>query len=132
VRQDVTHVAAMLSGKGPVEEAAHVLLRFTSGATGSVHASWVARPAPDFGLTLFGTEGTLHVDGRTPLTVRPASGDKRVVELPEVTSNPFADFIRTVNGASTPAATGDDGRAALAVVCAAYESARTGRVVEVH
>jgi predicted dehydrogenase len=129
---DVREVAAMLYGDGPVEDAAHVLMRFTSGATGSLHASWAVRPAPDFGLTLFGTQGTLHVDARTPLHVRTKAGDKRAVELPEVTSSPCEDFVRTINGETgAPAATGQDGRAALAVVCAAYEAARAGRTVRV-
>jgi predicted dehydrogenase len=129
---DIAEVSAMVYGEGAVEDAAHVLMRFSSGATGSVHASWVTKPAPDFGLTLFGTVGTLHVDAHTPLHVRPATGEKRVVELPDVSSNPYVDFIRAIAGpTNAPSATGADGRAALAVVRAAYESARTRRTVEV-
>lgn len=130
---DVTDVAAMLFGDGAVEDAAHVLFRFDSGATGSLHTSWVTRPAPDFSLTLFGTEGTLHVDARTPLSIRAATGEKREVELPADLSSPYVDFVRAVagSGADTPAATAADGRAALAVVCAAYEAARAGRTVPV-
>jgi predicted dehydrogenase len=132
-RQDVTEVAAMIHGAGDVEDAAHVLLRFASGATGSVHASWVTRPAPDFSLTVFGTEGTLHVDARTPLSVRAKTGEKREVELPTVDSNPYVDFVHSVQGVAgdIPAATAEDGRAGLAVVCAAYEAARKGRTVPV-
>jgi predicted dehydrogenase len=129
---DISEVSAMTHGDGAVEDAAHVLFRFSSGATGSLHTSWITTPAPDFGLTLFGTDGTLHVDSRTPLLVRDATGEKRVVELPEVPSNPYVDFVRAIAGATgAPSATGSDGRAAIAVVCAAYESARTGRTVEV-
>ena len=129
---DIAEVSAMLYGDGPVEDTAHVLMRFVSGATGSLQSSWIIRPAPDLGLTLFGTDGILHFDMRTPLHVRRADEDKRVVELPEVAGNPYADFVRAIGGdADTPQATGSDGRAALAVVCAAYESARTGRVVAV-
>lgn len=132
-QQDVTEVAAMTYGSGDVEDAAHVLLRFSSGATGSVHASWVTRPAPDFSLTLFGTEGTLHVDARTPLNVRAKTGEKRDVDMPAVDSNPYVDFVRSIDGSAgdIPAAGGEDGRAAVAVVCAAYEAARMGRTVAV-
>jgi UDP-N-acetylglucosamine 3-dehydrogenase len=129
---DITEVSAMVHGDGAVEDAAHVLLRFSSGATGTLHSSWVTKPAPDLSLTLFGTNGTLHFDGRTPLHVRDASGEKRVVELPEVSSDPFVDFVRAIAGPTdAPSATGAEGRAALAVVCAAYEAARTGRAVQV-
>jgi len=131
-RDEITEVAAILHGEGPVEDAAHVLMKFASGATGSLQSSWIIRPAPDFGLTLFGTEGSLHVDARTPLHVRPKEGSKRVIELPSITANVCADFVRTVNGATgVPSATAQDGRAALAVVCAAYEAARTGTTVSV-
>jgi len=129
---EITDVAAMLHGDGGVEDAAHVLMRFASGATGSLQSSWIVRPPSDFGLTLFGTDGILHVDARTPLHVRPAEGRKREVELPVVTANPFTDFVRTIKGATdTQQATAEDGRQALAVVCTAYEAARTGRTTRV-
>ena len=132
MRDEIVEVAAILHGDGPVEDAAHVLMRFASGATGSLQSSWIISPAPDFAMTIFGTEGTLHVDARTPLHVRSKNGEKRVIELPAVTANPCTDFVCTINGATdAPSATGEDGRAALAVVCAAYEAARTGRTVAV-
>jgi predicted dehydrogenase len=137
---DASEVSAMTMGPGgsgvspdsigPAEDAAQVLIRFRDGAIGSLHASWVARPAPDFGLTVFGTQGTLHVDARSPLTLRPETGDAQKLELPAEVSNPFQDWIKAIHGqpVSQPA-TGGDGRAALAIVCAAYESARTGKTV---
>jgi len=131
-QDEITEVAAVLHGAGPVEDGAGVLMTFASGATGSLQSSWIIHPPPDFGLTLFGTQGTLHVDARTPLHVRSKDGSKRVIDLPDVESNPFADFVRTINGATdAPSATAEDGRAALAVVCAAYEAARTGRTTRV-
>ncbi len=116
---------------GTAEDAAQVAIKFRDGAIGSLHASWVARPAPDFGLTVFGTEGSLHADARTPLKLRPANGPSEELELPTDISSPFADFIAAVRGepAMQPA-TGADGRAALAIVCAAYESVRTGKTAK--
>jgi UDP-N-acetylglucosamine 3-dehydrogenase len=126
-------VAAMTFGEEPCEDAAHLVVRYTNGAVGTISASWVARPAPDMSLTIFGREGTLHFDVRSPLTFRSASGEKEEIELPEVTANPFDDFARVVSGqeALGPAASGDEGRAALAVVDAAYASARAGKTVAV-
>lgn len=130
---EVVEVGAMTRETSRVEDSAQVILRLRGGAVGSVHASWVARPAPDHQLTLFGTEGLLHLDGRTALTFRPATGDEERVELPDGLSNPYADFVRTIAGERVddpvPAPTDADGRAALAIVCGAYEAARSGTVV---
>lgn len=132
---EAAEVSAMTmgAGKDAVEDAAHVLVRFDGGAIGSVHASWVARPAPDIQLTIFGTAGTLHFDPRSPLTLRRADGSKQEIELPAVDANPVSDFARAVAGLGPrgPAATGADGRAALAIACAAYASASTGHRAEV-
>jgi UDP-N-acetylglucosamine 3-dehydrogenase len=130
---EATQVSAMTLGDGPVEDAAQVLVRYDGGAIGSVHASWVARPAPDLQLTIFGSEGTLHFDPRSSLAVRRADGSKQDVEMPDVTATPYGDFARAIAGAEPegPAATGGDGLAALQIVCAAYGSAATGSTVEV-
>jgi UDP-N-acetylglucosamine 3-dehydrogenase len=128
---EAEEVTAITLGKEPAEDAAQVAIKFRDGAIGSLHASWVARPAPDFGLTVFGTEGSLHADARSPLKLRPANAKSEELELPTDVSNPFADFIAAVRGDEpTQPATGTDGRAALAIVCAAYESARTGKTVK--
>ena len=130
---DAKEVTAMTFGTDPCETAAQLVVAFGNGSIGSIHASWVARPAPDLALTIFGTDGTLHFDVRTPLTLRPADGKKEQIELPAVEADPFDDFARAVGGEATrgPAATGDEARAAIAIVDAAYASARSGRKVEV-
>jgi UDP-N-acetylglucosamine 3-dehydrogenase len=128
---EAEEVTALTLGPEPAEDAAQVAIKFRDGAIGSLHASWVARPAPDFGLTVFGTEGSLHADARAPLKLRPANGKSEELELPTDVSSPFADFISAVRGeAAVQPATGADGRAALAIVCAAYESAGTGKTVK--
>jgi len=130
---ETTHVNAMLFGNEAVEDAAHVTMRFETGAVCSLHASWVARPAPDFSLTVFGTDGTLHLDARAPLTFRGADGTKSEIDLPGAVSSPYEDFVLAASG-GTPRgmpATAIDGRAAVAIVSAAYEAAATGRTTEV-
>ncbi len=128
-----THVSAMLTGDGATEDSAMTTLRLENGATGFVHTSWVARPAPDFAFAVFGTEGTLHLTFTSPLTFRSATGEKEEIALPSVASSPGSEFVRAVRGEEpagpVPPATGEDGRAALAIVSAAYESARTGRTM---
>lgn len=132
---EVSRVAAMTVGSESVEDAAHVIMQFDTGAAGYVQASWVARPAPDFAMAIFGAEGTLRLDATKPPAVRKATGEKVDVALPTDVSNPYADFVGEITGATPPGpalpASAADGRAALAIVSAAYESARTGRTVEV-
>lgn len=127
IGDDVVDVGAMLRlGPTGVEEAAQLVLRFSRGAIATLHASWVARPAPDHQLTVFGSDGTLHLDGQTPLVFRPADGaDAQPLSMPTKDERvdlyaAFADAVE--HGAALPV-TAADGRAALAVVAAAYESA---------
>ena len=130
---EIVEVGALLlpGADGEVEQAAQVVLRFGGGAIGSLHASWAARPGPDHQLTVFGTDGTLHLDGRTPLTFVPAGGGKpEPVDL-EPAASPYAAFADAVAGGVPPPVTGEDGRAAVAVVEAAYQSARSGSFVAV-
>jgi predicted dehydrogenase len=132
---EVDEVAAMTFGTEAVEDAGHVIMRFEGGAIGYVNASWVARPAPDFALAVFGTEGTLRLDASRPPSFRSASGEKEELEIPASISSPYEDFVRAVRGGQAPGpaspASGADGRAAVAIVSAAYESARTGKAVAV-
>lgn len=129
---DVTHVSAVLNGKaGDVETDAQLLLRLRCGAIGSVHASWSAQPGPDHQLTVVGTLGTLHLDTRTPLTLVTASGERTRVELTDEPGSPLLELLAAVAGERASAVTAADGRAALAVVEAAYLSAGTGQLEEV-
>jgi predicted dehydrogenase len=130
--EDIVGVGALVSGPdGGVETDAHLVARLASGALGSIHASWVARPGPDHQLTIAGTEGTLHLDSRTPLTHLRASGETERVALPATSGNPLAEFLTAVRGERAPSVTAADGRAAVAVVEAAYRAAAEGRVVAV-
>ena len=129
---EVVEVAAMLTDSAPVDDAAHVLLRFTRGATASLHASWSARPGPDHQLTVFGTEGTLHVDAATPLNLlRASGGGPELLSMPADDVNVCAMFAEAVASGTTPPVTAADGRAAVAIVAAAYAAASSRRTVPV-
>jgi predicted dehydrogenase len=130
---EAREVGAMLFGNESVEDAAQLTLRFDNGAIGTLHASWVARPAPDLSLTIFGTDGTLHVDARTPPAFRSADGESPEIAVPPAVSSPYEDFVLAATGGAprgTPASA-EDGRAAVAIVSAAYEAAETKKTVEV-
>jgi len=121
---DVTAVSALLNGcRGDVEADAQLVARLRGGAIGTIHASWSSRSGPDHQLTVIGSEGTLHLDNRTPLTFIDARGGRERVDLPETTSSPLAEVLAAIAGKRSPSITAADGRAAVAVVQAAYGSA---------
>ena len=125
-------VTAMTSGRaGDVEAAGTAIVRFARGAVGTISASWSIHPGPDHLLTLFGTTGTLHLDGRTPLTHLPDGGEPERVELPAETTDPARAFVAAIADNAEPVVTGVDGRAALAIIEAAYQSAASGTTVTI-
>jgi len=132
------------------EDAALAVLRFASGAVGTVVASTAVYPGFAQRLEISGTGGTVviedgeiircelsadHADPglRGSLTARGGSASA-------ATANPaglgvdshaaqIGDFLDALDEGRAPAVTAEDGRAALQVVCAVYESARDGRAV---
>jgi len=122
---DIASVSALLKSgtRGDVEADAQLLVRMRSGATGTIHASWSSRSGPDQQLTVIGTAGTLHLDNRTPLIFTDVHGDRERVPMPETTSSPLAELLAAIAGERSPSVTASDGRAAVAVVQAAYWSA---------
>src|SRR4029078_3024834 len=90
---EAREVAALLFGNEAVEDAAQLTMKFDNGAVGSLHASWVARPAPDLSLTIFGTDGTIHMDARTPPKFRGADGSKADISVGPAGSSPYEDFV---------------------------------------
>ena len=133
---DVVEVSALLSMLRPVgrpgqevDEAAQVVLRMAGGAIGSFHASWAACPGPDHQLTVFGSEATLHLDGRTPPTLLRPDAKAEPVALEKPPVGLYAGFVRACLGQQPAPVSAADGRAALAVVEAAYGSAAAGTVI---
>jgi UDP-N-acetylglucosamine 3-dehydrogenase len=130
---EVEEVSAFLRRPAPdaVEEAGQVAFSLRGGGIGTFHASWVARPGPDHQLVVHGTEGSLAIE-RGQAVVRPADrGEKVVVEPPVGAPDLFGSFVAACRGEGRPAVTGEDGRAALAIVAAAYQAAAERRAVAV-
>jgi predicted dehydrogenase len=126
---DIAAVACVVNGvgdAGDVESDAQLLVRLVDGAIGTVHASWTSPAGSDQQLTVIGTHGTLHLDSRTPLTFLPVEGERERVALPKQTSNPLLELLASMRGEHPPSVTAADGRAAVAVVEAAYRSAEAG------
>lgn len=129
VGDEVEQVSAVLRPGAFVEDAAQVILRFSRGAIASMHISWIVEGGRDLELHLFGNEGSLHFTGSGPPLVRRGAGEPQPVAVPQDPPSLFADFLGAVASGSPPPVTGEDGRAALAIVDAAYRSAREGRTL---
>ncbi|MDP9182814.1 MAG: Gfo/Idh/MocA family oxidoreductase [Actinomycetota bacterium] len=126
---DFSSVAATLApGASGLEEDGLVLFDTRKGVVGSLHAGWRAPVGRDFSLTVVGDAGMLSVTVEGAFVVS-RSGDARGLELPKAETVQDA-FVRAVVAGSAESPDGYDGRTAVAVVQAAYESAREGRTVQ--
>jgi len=118
------------------DDNAFVLMRFEGDVLASVQSSWSARPFPDRQITIHGELGHIAM-GRSaeePLVVylRDGEGSARIVPDIPATSplgDPFVHFVRCIQGGVEPLVTGEEGRASLEVVLAAYRAAESGRLV---
>jgi UDP-N-acetylglucosamine 3-dehydrogenase len=120
------------SGQDGVEDVAQLILRFAGGAVGTLQASWALSSGSDHQLTIQGTVGTLHLDDRTlPILLPARGGDAVPLSLPDHCPSVFDTFVEAVDNGKEPAVTAADGRAAVAVVTAAYRSAASGRAEQV-
>jgi predicted dehydrogenase len=130
---EVTSLSAAVRrpAAGGVEESGQIVFSLAGGGIGSLSASWSVRPGADHHLTVHGSAGTLTVE-RGQAVVRPADGGEKVtVDPPSPAPDLMANFVAACRG-DAPAVVGPaDGRAALAIITAAYRSAAEGRTVAV-
>ena len=125
---EISSVAATLArGDHGLEEDGLVLFDTRKGVVGSLHAGWRAPAGGDFSLTVVGDAGMLSVTIEGAFVV---SRSGVPVALPLATAETVQDaFVRAALAGRAEAPDGHDGRAAVAVIQAAYESARDGRTV---
>jgi UDP-N-acetyl-2-amino-2-deoxyglucuronate dehydrogenase len=153
---EVTAVCSTQAHQIEVEDTSLAIVRFSSGAVGTILSSTAAFPGFPQRLEITGTEGTLIVEdgqivrralgGRVPAD----GGGQRAAPVAQRTgptgatgstaSDPvamdvashaaqIADLLAAIDQGRPPAVTGENGRDALEIVCAVYESARSGRPV---
>lgn len=149
----ITHLSAVTSPDGATEETAVTHCRFDNGAVGQFICSWEIQGGLDIRAELFGSTGTVLIDhGREAAGMRayrsqPLSGDREA--RPHQASDtgwsfPLADewnvkghvaemrhFVDCMLGEAQCRSTFERGYRALQLVMAMYESARSGRQVEV-
>lgn len=129
-----------------VEDLAVGILRFASGALGSVVASTAFRPGFPATIALYGTRGAVEleehaitvwkIEGGTPeeerdvlARFRPSGGGPSSDPM-NITNEghaaQIADMVAAVREGRGPAVDGREGRRAIATIVALYESARGG------
>ncbi len=154
---EVTAMCATQAHEMEAEDVAVALLRFRSGAVGTILSSTAAFPGFAQRLEISGTGGTVIVeDGQLsfrrlvsePPAASPGGEHSQPGEhsqsvehnQPGAAADPaalawashaaqLADLLAAIDEGRPPAVTAQDGRQALEIVCAVYESARTGRTV---
>jgi len=145
---EVTAISATQAHQVEVEDTTLALVRFASGAVGTVLSSTAAYPGFDQRLEITGTNGTVIVENgtitRRALASDPADFRRSAADMtagdqaatspggidPSSHAAQMADLLTAVDAGRAPAVTAASARATLQVICAVYESARTGgRVV---
>jgi UDP-N-acetyl-2-amino-2-deoxyglucuronate dehydrogenase len=143
---EVTAMCSTQAHQIEVEDTSLAVVRFASGAVGTILSSTAAFPGFPQRLEITGTGGTVTVeDGRIvrralaadPDPAAPASGadpDRSAAADPaavDVASHAaqLADLLDAVDTGREPAVSGQDGRDALEIILAVYESSRAGRPV---
>jgi UDP-N-acetyl-2-amino-2-deoxyglucuronate dehydrogenase len=149
---EVTAICATQAHRVEVEDTTLALVRFASGAVGTVLSSTAAYPGFDQRLEISGTNGTVIVENGA-ITSRALVSDRLAQPTaaaamvtpaaePTAAANPggidpsshaaqIADLLTAIDTGREPAVTAESARATLQVICAVYESARTGRSVAV-
>jgi len=123
------------------------IVEFENGVTGVAEASWARHGGMDDRIEVYGTEGVSYADlfqGNSAVTYSNTGYDYAAEKAGATTGWTFTmyeeafnqgypqeltHFVDCVRNDKKPLVTGEDGRAALEMIYAAYESARTGQKV---
>ena len=141
--REVTALYATQAHQIEVEDTSLAVVRFASGAVGTILSSTAAFPGFPQRLEITGTEGTVIVEdgqivrralrtdppgGPAPAASTGAAADPAALEVASHAAQ-IADLLAAVDSGREPAVSGQSAREALEIVLAVYESSRTGRPV---
>jgi len=130
------------------EDHSFCIVEYEGGRVGLAEDSWAKHGGVDDRCEIYGSKGFTRADllrGSSLLTYSEAGYGYAVEKAATTQGYTFtmfeeiwnygfpqemAHFIRCVQGKETPIEAGEDGREVLKIICAAYESAGTGRRIE--
>lgn len=116
------------------EDTAALLVRFENGALGTLITTWAySGPDANESFSVVGSKGTVSGDARI-VRYRPASGGETTLYEPEPVHTWTAQlehFAHAIRDHSRPIHNEADGIMVLRLILAAYESARTGRIIPI-
>jgi predicted dehydrogenase len=128
-----------------VEDMATATLKFKNGALGTIIGSSCVYPGLPARLEVHGTKGSARIEGDQLVLFEVGQGDngavKQGIQVETGASDPMAidsmahklqiqDMIDAIEEDREPLVTGEEGRKALALILAIYESAKTGKPVK--
>ena len=128
---EVTAMTAKRCLECEIDEITEVIIRFKNGMLGQIGDTYIT-PAKTF-IAVYGTTGWLEFDFlRDKLTCFDVEGvpEDIPVESINLIADAFREFGECILTGRRPETGGPEGRAALAVMEAAIESARAGKVVK--
>ncbi|MGO4345095.1 Gfo/Idh/MocA family protein [Paenibacillus sp. MCAF9] len=124
-----------------VDDNASCLLRMKSGAIGTLVASWTYYKGEDNSTILWCENGVMkigtHPDDQVIVELRNGTVEKHKVGAistndKQETSGVVNAFLESILTNTTPAVSGEDGRASLKVILCAFESQATGKFISVN
>jgi predicted dehydrogenase len=118
-----------------VEDSIRMFVRTVNGVMGSIELSWSYQKAMPTYISIYGRYGVLDVGWKassyrqnsSPESVQFGQGYSKITAL----SRQVENFCRSLLGAESLLITPEDAIASVEVIHAAYESMRTGRLVQV-
>jgi myo-inositol 2-dehydrogenase / D-chiro-inositol 1-dehydrogenase len=134
-------------GRTRAEENSIIMAEFEGGAIGVVENSWAKHGGMDDRVEVHGTGGVIYADlflGNSALTYSQGGYGYAMEKAASTKGWSFTvfeeafnqgypqelrHFIECVRETKTPVVTGQDGRAVLEIMCAAYQAARLGQRV---
>jgi predicted dehydrogenase len=153
IRDVAAFTATLAHERIEVEDAAVATVRFANGALGAIEGTTCSWPGTKIRIEIGGMKGSVVLEDETVLTWRfqdegPAdeeirqkygpgastsgggAGDPRAISF-EGHRLQFEDFVRALLTGGRPYCSGEDARAAVAVITSIYRAAREGRPVRV-
>jgi predicted dehydrogenase len=141
---DVTAKFTTRAHRVETEDIAVAVLTFASGALGAIVTTTAAFPGSAQRLEITGTQGTVVIEdgqitrrafaaegpeGAGTAAADPAAAADAAAIGVSAHAAQLADLLVAIEEGREPSVTGQDGRAALELACAVYESAREDRTV---